>query len=66
MTTLHVAAERGRFEIVKYLVGKGAGIDTKDDAGVSILDYNTDCNSLFKILYICCQCQDYTQLAATN
>ena len=41
MTTLHVAAERGRFEIVKYLVGKGAGIDTKDDGGVSILVYNS-------------------------
>ena len=36
MTALDVVAERGRFEIVNYLVGKGAGIDTKDNAGVSI------------------------------
>ena len=44
MTALHVGAERGRFEIVKYLVCKGAGIATKDNAGVSILCNNSDCN----------------------
>ena len=36
MTALHVAAKRGRFKIVKYLVVKGAGIVTKDNAEVSM------------------------------
>ena len=36
MTPLHVAAEKGdRISIVKYLVDKGAGINIKDDSGVS-------------------------------
>ena len=41
MTPLHMAAERGRFHIVEYLVDKGAGkeigraIDIKDDNGVN-------------------------------
>ena len=36
MTPLHVATEkRCRSSIVKYLVEKGAGINIKDDSGVS-------------------------------
>ena len=38
MTPLHVAAERGRFYIVEYLVGKEAGkevINIQDNEGVN-------------------------------
>ena len=38
MTPLHVAAERGRFHIVQYLVGEAAGkevINTQDNSGVN-------------------------------
>ena len=35
MTPLHVAAERGHSEIVKYLSDKEADINIKDDGGVS-------------------------------
>jgi len=36
MTPLHVATEkRGHSSIVNYLVEKGAGINIKDDSGVS-------------------------------
>ena len=31
---MHVAAERGRVEIVHYLVDKGAGISAQDNNGV--------------------------------
>ena len=34
-----MAAERDHIEIVKYLVGKGALIDIKDNEGVSIRMY---------------------------
>ena len=39
MTPLHVVTEklRARFSIVKYLVDKGADINTKDDSGVSVI-----------------------------
>ena len=36
MTPLHVAVERARTEIVKYLVDRGADITIKDDNGVNI------------------------------
>ena len=36
MTPLHVAAERGdRFNIGKYLIGKGADINIQDKNGVN-------------------------------
>ena len=36
-TPLHLAAEKGRFEnILGYLLGKGAGINIKDNEGVTI------------------------------
>ena len=37
MTPLHVVTEklRARFSVVKYLVDKGAGINIKDNRGVS-------------------------------
>ena len=39
MTPLHMAAERGCFDVVKYLViDKGADVNIKDDSGVSICD----------------------------
>jgi len=31
---MHVAAERGHLDVVKYLVGQGADINIKDDIGV--------------------------------
>ena len=31
---MHVAAERGHLDVVKYLVGRGADINIKDDIGV--------------------------------
>ena len=31
---MHVAAERGHLDVVKYLVGRGADINIKDDYGV--------------------------------
>ena len=36
MTPLHVAAENARAKIVEYLVDNGAGIDIKDNEGVSV------------------------------
>lgn len=33
------AAAKGHFYIVKYLVGKGADVNAKDNNGVSVLDY---------------------------
>ena len=38
MTPLHIAAERGYFTIVDYLVGKGAAINMQDNKGVTICD----------------------------
>ena len=35
MTSLHVAAENGRFGLVKALVEKGANINIQDNNGVS-------------------------------
>ena len=35
MTPLHVAAENGRFKLVKLLVNKKANINIKDNDGVS-------------------------------
>ena len=35
MTPLHVAAERGRFNIIEPLVDKGANINIEDDDGVN-------------------------------
>ena len=35
MTPLHVAAENGRFKLVKLLVNKKADINIKDNDGVS-------------------------------
>ena len=37
-TALFLAAERGRTEVVRYLVGHGARTDLKDDAGRTALD----------------------------
>ena len=31
---MHVVAERGHLDVVKYLVGQGADINIKDDYGV--------------------------------
>jgi len=41
MTPLHVAVERGRFKIVdqRYLIGKGADINIKDNSGVNMQLY---------------------------
>ena len=38
MVPLHMAAERGRYEVVGYLVGQGAMNDMKDNKGVGICD----------------------------
>ena len=38
MVPLHMAAARGRYEVVGYLVGKGAKNDIKDKKGVGICD----------------------------
>ena len=39
MTPLHIAAEKGRYRIVKYLLGKTDKISTEDDDGVGTRDY---------------------------
>ena len=36
MTHLHLEVEKGHMNTVKYLVNKGADINTKDDHGVSV------------------------------
>ena len=37
-TSLHLAAEKGRFEnTLKYLLHKGAGINIKDNEGVIVM-----------------------------
>ena len=41
-TLLHLAVEEGREDTVKYLVQKGASIDTKDGDGVSMCGYTTE------------------------
>jgi len=38
MAPLHVAAERGYFTIVDYLVSKGAAIKIRDKKGVTTCD----------------------------
>ena len=38
MVPLHMAAARGRYEVVGYLVGKGAKNNIKDTKGVGICD----------------------------
>ena len=38
MAPLHMAAERGRFELVECLAGKGSMTDIKDKEGVGICD----------------------------
>ena len=40
MTPLHIAAEKGRYRIVKYLVDIPAKISTEDHDGVGTHDYN--------------------------
>ena len=35
MTPLHVAAEKGRFNVIKPLVDKGANINIEDNDGVN-------------------------------
>ena len=35
MTPLHAAAEKGRFNVIKPLVDKGANINIKDNDGVN-------------------------------
>jgi len=42
MVPLHMAAERGRYEVVGYLAGKGAYKDIQDEEGVGICDPTTD------------------------
>ena len=39
MTPLHIAAEKGRFRMVKYLFGKMDEISTEDHDGVGTCDY---------------------------
>ena len=41
MAPLHKAAERGRYEVVGYLAGKGADKDIHDEEGVGICDPTT-------------------------
>ena len=36
---MHVAAESGNFDKVRYLVDKGADVNIKDSDGVSECDY---------------------------
>ena len=36
VTPLHMAAERGHWSVVEYLVDKGAKMDAKENTGVSI------------------------------
>ena len=40
MTPLHIAAEKGRYRMVKYLVGITPNISTEDHDGVGACDYN--------------------------
>ena len=42
MAPLHMAAERGRYEVVGYLVCKVATKDIQDNKGVGICDPTTD------------------------
>lgn len=39
MTPLHIAAEKGRYRMVKYLFGKMDEISTEDHDGVGTCDY---------------------------
>ena len=41
MAPLHMAAERGRFELVECLAGKGSMTDIQDKEGVGICDPTT-------------------------
>jgi len=45
-TPLHLAAFDGHTDIVQCLIGKGAGINIKDNDGVSECDCATDCGSV--------------------
>ena len=42
-TALHVAAQRGHVDTVRYLVNKGADINIQDNKGVSERKYTADC-----------------------
>ena len=42
-TPLHMAAEGGHTDTVQCLIDKGAGINIKNDGGVSECDCATDC-----------------------
>ena len=42
MAPLHMAAEKGRYEVVEYLAGEGADKDVQDEEGVGICDPTTD------------------------
>lgn len=42
MAPLHMAAERGRYEVVGYLASKGADKNIQDEEGVGICDPTTD------------------------
>ena len=41
-TPLHLASQNGHLDTVQHLVGAGANLYIKDDAGVSECDYSTD------------------------
>ena len=42
MAPLHMAAERGRYEVVGYLADEGADKDVQDEEGVGICHPTTD------------------------
>lgn len=46
MTPLHIAAERGRYRTVEYLVGKGAHISAEDNDRVGAI-----CDSILHFTY---------------
>lgn len=39
MTPLHIAAWNGNYEVAKYLISKGANIDSKDSEGKTAIHY---------------------------
>ena len=55
MTVLHLAILGGHLDVVQYLVGAGADMNTKAHKGVSERDYTTD-SELFHQRHLVNEC----------